>query len=45
MTAWIIFVAGFAAGAAIGLRDLPLAAILLGSALLLFGLQLGAFTP
>ncbi|MFN3575396.1 MAG: hypothetical protein ACK4TJ_00190 [Tabrizicola sp.] len=45
MTDWIIFVTGFAAGACIGLRDLPPAAIALGSALLLFGLHLGAFAP
>ncbi|MFN4191842.1 MAG: hypothetical protein ACK4FR_02770 [Tabrizicola sp.] len=45
MTAWLIFAAGFAAGASAGLRDLPLAAIALGSAILVFGLQMGVFTP
>lgn len=44
MTAWIIFATGFAAGTFINLRDLPLAAIGLGVALLVAGVQLGVFT-
>jgi len=45
MSDWIILAAGFAAGTFVNQRDLPLAAIGLGSALLLAAHQLGVFTP
>ena len=45
MSLWLLFAAGFAAGTFVNRRDLPLAAIGLGSALLVAGYQLGAFTP
>lgn len=43
MADWILFGAGFAAGAFVGIRDLPLAALGLGAALLLAGNELGVF--
>jgi len=45
MAEWILFGAGFAAGAFVGLRDLPLAAIGLGVVLLIAGTELGLFLP
>lgn len=42
---WIIFAAGFAAGAFCSLRDLPLAAIVLGIVLVIAAHRLGAFNP
>jgi len=38
---WLLFGAGFAAGALTGTRDLPLAAIGLGVVLLIAGARLG----
>jgi hypothetical protein len=43
MAEWVIFGLGFAAGAATGLRNLPLAALGLGLVMLIAGLRLGVF--
>lgn len=43
MADWLLFGAGFAAGAFTGFRNLPLAAIGLGVVLLIAGHKLGVF--
>lgn len=45
MIDWLLFGAGFAAGAFTGFRNLPLAAIGLGLVLLVAGERLGVFIP
>ena len=42
---WFLIATGFVAGAFVGYRDLPLAAIALGIVLLIAGVQLGVLKP
>ena len=45
MVDWLLFGAGFAAGAFTGFRNLPLAALGLGIALMVAADRLGVFIP